>query len=91
MPYPIFAGPRLTSEGPTQIIPLDRLPIYAVDAYPDKFWTAQRNTTEWHLFIQELAVAGNAISKLMLQNLARELDGAHIGMCVSFTWPLLDE
>ncbi|KAI0317843.1 GDSL lipase/acylhydrolase [Amylostereum chailletii] len=62
------------------IIPLDRLPLYAVDSYPNRFWTLQRNTTEWHLFIKELSVSGNAISKLMLKALPAELSGAHIGL-----------
>jgi hypothetical protein len=61
------------------MIPLERLPIYAVDAYPDKYWTAPRNTTEWHLFVSELVAAGNALSKLLLRNLPSQLPEAHIG------------
>ncbi|KZV77123.1 carbohydrate esterase family 16 protein [Peniophora sp. CONT] len=61
------------------IIPLERLPIYAVDSYPNRYWTAQRNTTEWNLFIRELQVAGNAISRLMWEALPAKLPHAHIG------------
>ncbi|VDC02533.1 unnamed protein product [Peniophora sp. CBMAI 1063] len=61
------------------IIPLERLPIYSVDSYPNRYWTAERNTTEWHLFIHELAVAGNTISRLMWESLPAKLPHAHIG------------
>jgi len=61
------------------IIPLDRLPIYSVDSYPNRYWTAERNTTEWHLFMAQLVSGGNAISRLMFESLPASLPGAHIG------------
>jgi hypothetical protein len=67
-----------------QIIPLERLPLYAVDSYPNRYWTDVRNTTEWHLFISELVAAGNAISKLMLKSLPASLPDAHIGKQAHF-------
>jgi hypothetical protein len=62
------------------MIPLERLPIYAPDAYFSRYWTAPRNATEWHLFVAELVASGNAIARLMLPNLAAQLPGAHVGM-----------
>ncbi|KAA1477925.1 GDSL lipase/acylhydrolase, partial [Dentipellis sp. KUC8613] len=62
------------------IIPLERLPLYSVDSYPNRYWTQPRNTTDWHLFISELAVSGNQISKLLLQTLPASVPGAHVGL-----------
>ncbi|KAI0703969.1 hypothetical protein C8Q76DRAFT_823416 [Earliella scabrosa] len=62
------------------MIPLEFVPLYAPDSYPNRFWTAQRNTTEWSVFMRELTTSGNAIAKLMLQALAPKLRGAHIGL-----------
>ncbi|TFY80148.1 hypothetical protein EWM64_g3861 [Hericium alpestre] len=62
------------------IVPLERVPLYAVNSYPNRYWTAPRNATEWHLFINELAVAGNEIAELLLQNLPASLPGAHIAL-----------
>ena len=70
-----------------QLVPLDRLPLYAVDSYPNRYWTAQRNTTEWHLFMSELTAAGNALSRLMLQALAPSLPGAHVGEALDYLSP----
>lgn len=61
------------------MIPLELTPLYAVDSYPNRYWTLQRNTTEWHILIRELTVSGNALAKLMLDALAPTLPGAHIG------------
>ena len=61
-----------------QIVPLDRLPLYSANSYSNKYWTAQRNTTEWNVFMKELVAAGNSISELMLANLAKTLPGSHI-------------
>ena len=61
------------------MIPLETVPLYAPDSYPNRYWTAQRNTTEWSVFMKELTTSGNAIAKLMLQELAPKLHGAHIG------------
>ena len=61
------------------MIPLRHVPLYSPNSYPNRFWTAQRNTTEWSVFMTELVNAGNAISRLMLEALAPTLRGAHIG------------
>ena len=62
-----------------QMIPLETTPLYAADSYPNRYWTAQRNTTEWNVFIKELTTSGNAIAELMLRALAPQLHSAHIG------------
>ncbi|KAL4254644.1 SGNH hydrolase superfamily protein [Abortiporus biennis] len=62
------------------MIPLDRTILYSADSYPNRFWTAERNTTEWNVFMSELVAAGNELQKLMLQNLAPTLPGAHVGL-----------
>ncbi|KAI0754371.1 GDSL lipase/esterase [Daedaleopsis nitida] len=62
------------------MIPLETTPLYAAGSYPNRYWTAQRNTTEWSVFMNELTTSGNAIAKLMLQALAPTLHGAHIGL-----------
>ena len=61
------------------MIPLETTILYAVDSYPNRYWTAQRNTTEWSVFMNELTTSGNAIAKLMLEALAPKLHGAHLG------------
>ncbi|RPD58827.1 hypothetical protein L227DRAFT_612586 [Lentinus tigrinus ALCF2SS1-6] len=62
------------------MVPLETTPLYARDSYPNRYWTAQRNTTEWNVFIKELTASGNAIAELMLQVLAPTLHDAHIGL-----------
>ena len=64
-----------------QMIPLETTPLYSADSYPNRYWTAQRNTTEWNVFVKELTTSGNAIAELMLRALAPTLHGAHIGKC----------
>ncbi|CAL1698361.1 unnamed protein product [Somion occarium] len=66
------------------MVPLQHVPLYSSDSYPNRYWTAQRNTTEWSLFMTELVNSGNALSKLMLQTLAPTLHGAHIGLFDSY-------
>lgn len=61
------------------MIPLETVPLYAPVSYPDRYWTAQRNTTEWSVFMKELVLSGNALTKLMLEALAPTLSDAHIG------------
>ena len=61
------------------MIPLETVPLYAPDSYPNLCWNAQRNTTEWSVFMRELTTSGNAIARLQLTLLARTLQGAHIG------------
>jgi phospholipase/lecithinase/hemolysin len=62
------------------MIPLDLTILYAPISYPNRYWTAQRNTTEWSVFMTELVLSGNALTKLMLQALAPTLPGAHVGI-----------
>ena len=61
------------------MIPLEKTVLYAPYSYPNKYWTEQRNTTGWSVFMRELTASGNAIAKLMLEALAPTLHGAHIG------------
>ncbi|TFK34673.1 carbohydrate esterase family 16 protein [Crucibulum laeve] len=62
------------------MIPLETVPLYAPVSYPNRFWTAQRNDTEWSVLMKELVLSGNALTKLMLQALAPTLHGAHIAL-----------
>ncbi|KAI0791061.1 GDSL lipase/acylhydrolase [Abortiporus biennis] len=62
------------------MIPLDHTILYSADSYPNRYWTADRNTTEWNVFMAELVGAGNELQKLMLQNLVPTLHGAHVGL-----------
>ena len=61
------------------MVPLDTTILYSANSYPNRYWTAQRNTTEWNIFMKELTTAGNAIAHLQLQALAPTLHGAHVG------------
>ncbi|KAH9926288.1 GDSL lipase/esterase [Epithele typhae] len=67
------------------MIPLENTVLYAPDSYPNHIWSAERNTTEWSVFMRELTTSGNAIAKLMLQALAPTLPGAHVGLFDSHT------
>ncbi|KAF8904694.1 GDSL lipase/acylhydrolase [Gymnopilus junonius] len=62
------------------MIPLETVPLYAPVSYPDRYWTAQRNTTEWSVFMKELVLSGNQLTKLMLEALAPKLSDSHIGI-----------
>lgn len=62
------------------MIPLQQTILYSPRFYPNRFWTAERNSTEWSLFMTELTTSGNEIAKLMLQQLAPTLHGAHLGL-----------
>lgn len=68
------------------MIPLEKTILYSADSYPNRYWTAQRNTTEWSVFMTELTHAGNALSKALLELLAPTLPGAHIGYFDSHTF-----
>ena len=61
------------------MIPLETVPIYTPDSYYTRYWTAERNSTEWSVFMRELVLSGNQLTKLKLQALAPTLRGAHIG------------
>ena len=62
-----------------QMIPLQKTILYGADSYPNRYWTAERNTTEWSVFMTEMVNAGNALSRALLQLLAPTLPGAHVG------------
>ena len=70
---------------PLQLIPLQKTILYSVDSYPNGYWSEQRNTTEWNIFMTEMVSASNALSKALLKILAPTLPGAHVGeiTCVS--------
>lgn len=70
------------------MIPLQKVILYSADSYPNRFWTAPRNTTEWSVFMTELTTSGNEIAKLMLQALPSSLPGAHIGSYDSCSFEL---
>ena len=61
------------------MIPLQDTILYSQISYPNRYWTFERNTTEWNLFMTELTTAGNALAQLMLEKLSETLHGAHIG------------
>ena len=61
------------------MLPLQKIPMYSADAYPNRYWTAARNTTEWHFFMTEIVSTVNALVELKLERIAPRLTGAHIG------------
>lgn len=61
------------------MLPLDLTILYSNYSYPNKYWDAERNTTEWNVYMKELVRAGNEITYLMLEALAPTLPDAHIG------------
>ncbi len=62
------------------MVPLNEVILYAPDSYPNRYFNEARNTTEWSVFIRELVLSGNALSRAMLQALVPEVPGAHIGI-----------
>jgi len=62
------------------MIPLDDVPLYSAISWPNRFWHFERNATEWSVLMRELVLSGNALTKLMLQDLAPKLHDAHIGI-----------
>ncbi|KAF9528820.1 GDSL lipase/esterase [Crepidotus variabilis] len=62
------------------MINLDKIPLYATDSWPNRYWTSQRNATEWSVFMRELTLSANALTSLQLQALAPTLRGAHVGI-----------
>jgi hypothetical protein len=68
------------------MIPLKDVILYAPNSYPNGYWAIQRNTTEWSVFMTELVLSGNALTKLMLQALPLSLQDAHIGWYLSMLY-----
>ncbi len=62
------------------MVPLNQAILYAPNSYPNHYFDGPRNTTEWSVFIRELVLSGNALSRAMLQALVPEVPGAHIGI-----------
>ncbi|KAG5720609.1 GDSL esterase/lipase [Termitomyces sp. T112] len=62
------------------MIPLQDTILYSANSYPNRFWQPERNTTAWSVFMTELVLSGNALTKLLLQNLAPTLPGSHIAL-----------
>ncbi|KIJ26846.1 carbohydrate esterase family 16 protein [Sphaerobolus stellatus SS14] len=60
------------------MIPLNLVPLYQANSYPNKYWDEQRNTTEWNVFMKELVASGNMLTELMLANLAPTLRDSNI-------------
>ena len=69
------------------MIPLELTILYSPNSYPNHYWNLPRNTTEWSLFITEMSSAGNALSRLILENKAKNLTDAHLGTyLLSIRW-----
>ncbi|KIK51144.1 carbohydrate esterase family 16 protein [Collybiopsis luxurians FD-317 M1] len=63
-----------------QVIPLNLVPIYTADSYPNKYWTAERNTTQWFLDMGEFSCVVPTLANYMLRDLVQNLPGAHVGI-----------
>lgn len=61
------------------MVPLQLAPLYSDKSWPNRYWHLERNTTEWSITIRELVLSANALTGLMLESLASQLHGAHIG------------
>ncbi|KAF9267361.1 hypothetical protein L218DRAFT_920134 [Marasmius fiardii PR-910] len=55
------------------MVPLEQIPLYSPNAYPDRYWHLERNTTQWSIMMKELVFSRNALTKLMLEALTPEL------------------
>ncbi|KAK0208793.1 hypothetical protein DFS33DRAFT_474038 [Desarmillaria ectypa] len=62
------------------MIPLNSTILYAPESYPNRYFTDPRNTTEWSVFMRELVLSVNALSRLMLHALIPEVPEARIGI-----------
>lgn len=68
------------------MVPLQKSPMYKKDAYTTTYWTEPvANMTEMSIFMETEVTSGNALSKLMLQDLAPQLTGAHVGIFDSYS------
>ncbi|KAJ3773828.1 GDSL lipase/esterase [Lentinula raphanica] len=65
--------------------PLQNTVLYSADSYLNHYWTEERNTTEWNVFMTEITRTGNRLQELMLQALVPSLKGAHIGLFDSYS------
>ncbi|EJD35181.1 GDSL lipase/acylhydrolase [Auricularia subglabra TFB-10046 SS5] len=62
------------------MIPLQFVNLYSPDGHLNRYWNLPRNATEWSVTMTELTTAGNALSALMVRNLAQTLPGARIAL-----------
>lgn len=62
------------------MIPLQLTPLYSATGIPNQYWSLPRNATEWANVMTELTLSGNALSKLMLRDLAPQLRDTHIAL-----------
>lgn len=62
------------------MIPLEHTVLYRNDTYPNFYWTFAHNATDWSIMMNEMTTTGNELARLMLQNLAPTLPGAHVGV-----------
>jgi len=67
------------------MIPLQNTVIYSADSYPNQYWTAVRNTTEWNVVMAEFARSGNKLQELMLKDLVPSVKDAHVGYFDSYS------
>ncbi|KAL5528983.1 hypothetical protein ACEPAG_4957 [Sanghuangporus baumii] len=62
------------------MLPLEKTVLYSNTSYPNRYFTREHNATEWSVFMTEQTATGNALAKLMLEQYASSLPGAHIGL-----------
>ncbi|KAJ6632150.1 GDSL lipase/acylhydrolase [Mycena sp. CBHHK59/15] len=66
------------------MLPLQHTVLYSANSYVNHYWTMQRNTTEWNVFMTELVKSANALFELRLQTMIPKLPGARIGLFDSY-------
>ncbi|KAJ7020162.1 carbohydrate esterase family 16 protein [Mycena alexandri] len=62
------------------MIPLQLTILYSANSYPNRFWAVERNTSDWSVLMNEMVLAGNKLTELMLQAVVPTLPGAHIAL-----------
>lgn len=66
------------------MVPLERAPMYQVNAYPTRYWMAAKNATEFNVVMKEFTTTGNALHQFMLTDLAKTLPSANLGAFNAF-------
>ncbi|KIK59717.1 carbohydrate esterase family 16 protein [Collybiopsis luxurians FD-317 M1] len=67
------------------MVPLQNTVLYSADSYFNHYWTMERNTSEWNIFMSELTRSGNKLQELMLEALVPSLKDAHLGLFDSYS------
>ncbi|KAJ4488158.1 GDSL lipase/esterase [Lentinula aciculospora] len=67
------------------MVPLQNTVLYSADSYLNRYWTEERNSTEWNVFMSEITRSGNKLQELMLQALVPSLKNAHLGLFDSYS------